>query len=79
MDKVDEAIAAAAQPTPPQMAQIPLIIESTGRPAIIAVPLDVTDLEVMELCSWMLKTLRPHIAENLRPAAGLIIARGMPL
>lgn len=55
MDPVDAAIAATTQPEPVQLQQVgPITIASTGRPAVIAVPTDLTDAELLELTSWLL-------------------------
>jgi hypothetical protein len=73
---IDKAIAATQTPTMPRMAEVPVMINSTGRPSIVVVPEDITDAEVMELTAWLLRSLRGHIAANLSPASGLVIARG---
>ena len=55
MDPVDQAIAATQQPEPMALQQVgPITITSTGRPAVLAVPPDLTDDELLELASWLL-------------------------
>jgi len=76
-DPIDAAIATTEPGVPLAMAEVPVMINSTGRPAVLGVPEDITDQEVMELTAWMLRSLRGHIAANRR-APGLVIARGLP-
>lgn len=60
------------------MAQIPVTIASTGRPAILAIPIDTTDAELMELCSWMLMSVAKGLRERREHTAGgrIIVPRG---
>lgn len=78
-DQVDQAIA-ATEPTqaPLAMAEIPVLLQSTGRPAVLGVPEDITDAEVMELTGWMLTKLRGHIAANLRPSRIEVVRGTLP-
>jgi len=55
MDPIDAAIA-ATRPTPDQvqLQQVgPVVIASTGRPFVLAVPPDMTDAELHEAIAWM--------------------------
>ena len=73
-DDIDSAIAATE---PVQgLVQVPIVIASTGRPAIVTVPDDLTDAETIELAAYLLTGLRPHIAANLARRPALVIARG---
>ena len=74
MDPIDKAIVSSSPD--PVMAQVPIVIGSTGRPAMLLIPDDVTDREVMELAAWLLNGLRGHIAANRKASGGLIVARG---
>lgn len=76
-DPIDQAIA-AADAKMPELIQVPVRISSTGRPVILAVPEDLTDVEVIELGSFILVGLRRHIAASKQQASGIIVARGMP-
>lgn len=75
-DPIDKAIASSEAPQGMSMAEVPVLINSTGRPAIIGVPEDITDAEVMELTAWMLRSLRGHIQANLTPASRIQVVRG---
>lgn len=75
-DPIDKAIASSEAPEPLRMAEVPVMLNSTGRPAIIGVPEDITDAEVMELTAWMLRSLRGHIEANLHPASRIQVVRG---
>lgn len=77
-DPIDKAIA-AAEAKMPELIQVPVRISSTGRPVILAVPEDLTDVEIIELGGFILMGLRRHIAASQQQAASsLVIARGMP-
>lgn len=71
-EQIDEAIAATEAPL--AMCEVPVLLRSTGRPAMVGVPEDITDAEVMELTSWMLTGLRRHIAINR--ASQIQVVRG---
>lgn len=80
IDAVDAAETAAQGPIP-GMAEIPVLIQSTGRPAVLVVPLDITEAEVLGLASWVCKGMLQHIAANLvggRPSP-IVDALGLPL
>lgn len=70
-DPIAAAIAAAAEPQPVDMIQKQITISSTGRPAAILVPADITAAELAELCGWMLTALRVETAAP-RPAARIL-------
>lgn len=56
-DPVEAAIAAADAPTV-QLRQVQVTITCSGRPAVVAVPADASDSELLELAGWMLTQLR---------------------
>lgn len=74
-DKVDQAIAAAdAAATQVAMIEIPVQIASTGRPAQIVIPKDMTDAELVELTGWMLTAVAGQLRElRARSPMGRII------
>lgn len=80
-DPIDAAIAAAAEPAPIEMQQVNVVITSTGRPAAVVIPIDITDAELGELAGWMLTAvMNAKRAERAAAAAGpqLEIARSIP-
>jgi hypothetical protein len=72
-DLIDQAIAAAAEPQTVQLIEVKVQISSTGRPVIMAVPVDLTDAEIIELGAFVLVGLRLHIARQLGPASRIIV------
>jgi hypothetical protein len=73
MDPVDAAIAASQQPGQVQLQQVgPVVIGSTGRPVVMAVPPDLTDDELLEFASWLLNPggLR---AQLRRPTSRIVL------
>jgi hypothetical protein len=64
-DKLDQAIAAAARPVV-HLEAITLTLP-TGRPAILQVPVDITDLEWLGLIG-VLPQVRDSMAERRAPA-----------
>lgn len=75
VDPVGQAIAGAGEPTHfPPMVEIPILITSTGRPAMIVLPADISVEEVGELAAWILTTARRHIAEDARRSR-IVVAR----
>ena len=75
-DPVDAAIAAAEQPASIPMRQFPVTIASTGRPAVVALPVDATDAEIAEVCGWILTAVMgTHRQERAqKPAARILVA-----
>lgn len=74
-DKVGAAIETAAKPVPIEMQQIQVTIGSTGRPAILVLPSDVTDGELAEVCGYMLtRVLFAKRAERAKRQTGLVVA-----
>lgn len=72
-DKIDDAIGATADPFGGlTMAEIGVNIASTGRPAMLLVPSDLTVDELRELAGWMLLHLRSHIDARKRPAIEIV-------
>jgi hypothetical protein len=77
---IDAAIAAAEQPEPVRMVQIPVTIASTGRPAQIVIPADATDAELAELCGWMLTQVMNSLRQQRsQPLSRLHSIHGGPL
>ena len=86
-DQVDQAIddvearaeaeRVAIRPAP--MVEVPVVIESTRRPVILTVPLDLTQAELLEVIGWMAARLRGHIARTALPDSGLVDLTGSPL
>lgn len=76
-DQIGKAIAAAeAEPVWPAMTEIPVLIQSTGRPAIVALPTDITVAEIGELAAWMLIQARHELATRAAAASPIVVARG---
>jgi hypothetical protein len=78
-DPIDGAIAATegAGPTEVRLVQITVNLSSTGRPCHLAVPLDLTPLELLELTAWL---AAPEGMRALLPTkpSPLVVARGIP-
>lgn len=74
-DRVDAAIAAAEAPGPieVELRQFPVVISSTGRPAVLAVPPDLSESELLELMGWMAVYVRGELARARQPLAGRLI------
>lgn len=63
-DLVEKAIAATAeQEQTVTMADVPVTLTSTGRPAIVSVPVDLTDVELHELVAFALLGLPHRLAQ----------------
>lgn len=72
-DPIDQAIAAAEQPTV-KMTQLPVTISSTNRPAAVILPADATDAEIAEVAGWLLtKVLAAFREQRAKTAGGRII------
>lgn len=63
-----EAVAPEPDPRVVTLAEVPVTISSTGRPAILSVPVDLTDDELHELTAFMLLGL-PARLEQARGSA----------
>lgn len=81
-DKIDAAIrgvslaeAVAAEQVP--LVQQNLILSSSGRPAIVAHPEDMTDPEIMDICAFLMLQLAPALRAR-KAAARIEIVRSMP-
>lgn len=75
-DQLAAAIAAADQPKPVDMRQINVTIGSTGRPAILAIPVDATDSELAELAGWMLTAVMNTLRQERAAKPSIHIVRG---
>lgn len=80
VDRIAAAVKAAEEqekqdaPASVSMQQFNVTIASSGRPALLALPVDVTDSELAELCGWMLVDLmRSKRAEREKGAASRIL------
>jgi hypothetical protein len=77
-DPIDKAIARTdGAPAWPPMVEVPVLIASTNRPAVLLVPADVSALEVDELCAWALLNLRAEAHRAAAPSSRLVVARGV--
>jgi len=75
--KADPIDAAIAKAETVQMLPISVTIASTGRPFQVAVPLDMTDAELVEAAGWMLTQLANHLrTERAKTPAGRILVPG---
>jgi hypothetical protein len=74
-DPVDDAIAATGAPRPVEMENRKVIIGSTGRPVLIAHPVDMTDAELFELVGWLVVALRGELAARRSSGPRLVLAR----
>lgn len=72
-DPIDAAIAATALPAEVQVVEIPVTLSSSGRPAIVTLPADATDAELVDLAGWLLTRVRAHIREAQQGPASRII------
>jgi hypothetical protein len=66
-DTLDRAIAKALGEAVPEeqtvtMADVPVTISSTGRPAILSLPVDLTDVELHELAAFLLLAVPAQLA-----------------
>ena len=71
-DKVDEAIAAAAAPAV-KILGIPVQMSSSGRPAMLQIPDDCSDAELVDLAGWLLTVVRQHVAANRGSKSRIVI------
>lgn len=79
-DKLDEAIAGAARPAIAAV-QINVTIDSTGRPAALVIPEDLTLDELMELVGWMTTAVAANVRAyqaNAGPRSPIEIVRVLP-
>lgn len=78
---VDDAVAAAqAQPAQVQMVQRQITIHATGRPIIVAYPIDITDIEMLALVGWVgqeMPALRDQDAQQAR--SRIVVPKGLVL
>jgi len=65
-----------ADPAWPPMTEIPVLISSTQRPCVLALPTDVTNQEIDEIAAWMLLNARAWIARQ-SATPRIIVARGV--
>ena len=73
-DAIDSAIAAARSVV---MRQIQVTISSTGRSAVLVVPTDASEAELVELAGWLLVNVIPAFrSERAGEAAGRIALPG---
>ena len=63
-DPVDEAITAAEQPRPIDMAQRQVTISSTGRPFVFLHPVDMTEAELFEVVGWLSTGFRAELEQR---------------
>lgn len=78
-DKVDAALAAADAPQAVQMAQATVqLMGNPQRPAMIAVPPDITDIELLSLIGNVLG-FGDQLRARRQAANGLVVARQMPV
>lgn len=69
-DAIDQAIASTEERTI-RMGQVPVTLASSGRPVILHVPVDMDDVEIIELAAFLLIHMRPWIAKMQDGSAGL--------
>ena len=73
-DRVDAAIAAARGEAPkPEMVQIPMTL-GTGRPFVVALPRDFTDMEALQAVQGLLMAM--DRIRQMAPASRLVDVRG---
>ncbi len=74
-DQIDQAIAGAERQV--SMVEIPLTLPS-GRPVVLAIPADITGLELINLVGWLTADrggLRETIEQMAAPRSRLIVPR----
>lgn len=75
-DQINKAIAATEKTI--EMMAIPVTLSSSGKPAQINIPADMTEGELAELCGWILTAVLGHIrARKADPASRIQIVRSM--
>lgn len=74
MGKVDDAIKATEGSAPP-VAQLHLAF-TTGRPAALLLPTDLTLQETLELAAFVTAGLQDELARRRRPVSRLVVASG---
>lgn len=73
-DAVQAAIQAVGQGQGQPSREWPVTIGSTGRQALLVLPLDASDTELLELAGWMLTFVRAtYEAERQKGAASRIV------
>lgn len=55
------------------MCEVPVTLASTARPVVLHVPVDMSDVEIIELAAFLLLHMRPWIAGQLNGANRLWI------
>jgi hypothetical protein len=70
-DRIDDAIAAGE---PISMTQLQVNLASTGRPVMLAVPIDLTDSELIEFIGW----LGTGFSASRKPKSPIALARSLP-
>jgi hypothetical protein len=70
-DRIDDAIAAVE---PIAMTQLQINLSSTGRPVMLAVPIDLTDSELIEFIGW----LGTAFLGIRKPKSPIAVARSLP-
>jgi hypothetical protein len=71
-DQLDQAIAAVPEKVA-TLTEVRVQISSTGRPVVLLVPDDLSDVEIIELTSFVLIGLRQHLASQASPASRLFV------
>lgn len=76
-DQIGQAVAAVEGRV--DMAQWQVVISSTGRPAVAALPVDATDAEIAEFAGWLLTyVLTQYRARRLDHRKRIVLARSVP-
>lgn len=78
-DPVGAAVAAVEEreqaPAPIEMVQRQVTISSSGRPAILVYPQDMSETELAELTGWMLTQLRSELLAARAASSRIIVPR----
>lgn len=73
-DPIDHAIAAAEKPVQIRMMRIPVTIASTKRPAVVELPADISDAELLELIGWLAAVVAPQLrAQRESPRSRILV------
>jgi hypothetical protein len=74
-DNVDQAIARAE--TNVEMIHIPVVVNATGRPFSVDVPVDMTELELIAMVGWITNALVNVVAQNrAKKSSPIVVVRG---
>jgi len=74
-DPVQAAIEKAEAPAQPEFVSITM---SSGRPAVVAVPPDITERELLDLAGFVVVGLGPELERRRQRSSGIAVVSAIP-